>query len=478
MHNIKKNFTYQFLFRILTVITPLITSPIIARALGAKNVGIFSANLAYVSYFMFLAKLGVDNYGNRTIAAIQSDRAKRQRTFWNIYAVQLISSCLALVLYGISIIFMAPDRRIILLLQNLWIISCLLDINWFYFGMEEFRLTVMRNVIVKIVEVISIVLFINEPSDLYLYVVIMAGSAFASQFIMWFHLRNYISFEMPRKKRMVPHVKPMLILFIPVIAASIFHIMDKSMLDVLSSDENVGYYYSAEKIINIPLGLITAISTVMLPRISNVIHNDSISKVKELIGKSMELTMFIMCAVSFGIAGIAHEFVPLFFGKGYEPCEFLIYLFVPVMLTRAFNETIRAQYLMPAKKDRQYTLAICMGALINILCNYIFILLFGVWGAVIGTLAAELTVLVIELYFSKEIPFVKNALVQVRYLIYGAVMFVLLRYISSLISGSALFKVLLLILIGAMIYMLLSLITWLKDEQSIFHSYLKEYAGR
>ena len=78
MSNIKKNFSYQIIYRIITVITPLVTAPILSRALGAENLGVFSATQAYVNYFLLFAMLGVENYGNRSIAAVQKIREKRQ----------------------------------------------------------------------------------------------------------------------------------------------------------------------------------------------------------------------------------------------------------------------------------------------------------------------------------------------------------------------------------------------------------------
>ena len=135
----------------ITIITPLITIPILSRALGAKNLGIYSATLAYVNYFTLFAMLGIENYGNRSIAAVQGNTKKIQELFWNIYAVQVITSVIAVVVYLFSLLFIDSSRIVIALLQGLWLIGCLLNINWFYFGTEQFKLTVTRNIIIKII---------------------------------------------------------------------------------------------------------------------------------------------------------------------------------------------------------------------------------------------------------------------------------------------------------------------------------------
>ena len=160
-NQVRKNFLYQVAYRIVTILTPLITSPVLSRALGAEKLGLFSATLALVGYFQLISMLGVENYGNRTIAAAQGDRKKQQNLFWNIYSVQIASSLLAIALYGIALLFSKSERLLISGLQGLWLVGTLFNINWFFFGTEQFKLTVTRNIIIKIVTVLLIVLFVR-----------------------------------------------------------------------------------------------------------------------------------------------------------------------------------------------------------------------------------------------------------------------------------------------------------------------------
>ena len=85
MSKLKKNLGYQTIYQILNTCIPLITSPYLARVLGAEKQGIFSYTQSIVNYFTLFAMLGVVNYGTRTIADCGDDRVKRSKTFWNIY---------------------------------------------------------------------------------------------------------------------------------------------------------------------------------------------------------------------------------------------------------------------------------------------------------------------------------------------------------------------------------------------------------
>ena len=475
MSSLKKNFGYQLAYRILTVITPLITSPIISRALGADNLGIYSATQAFANYFMFFAMLGIDIYGQRTIAAAR-DRGEQQRLFWEIYSVQAVSSIVSLAAYLIAVIISIGPRTTVQIIQGLWVLSCLLNIGWFYFGLEEFKVTVTRNLVIKIISVVSIVLFVRKPEHLALYTFIMAGGTAASELVLWLSLPKRIAFEKPTWNRIRPHIAPVFKLFIPVIALSVYHIMDKTMLDVMSTEANVGWYYAVDKIVYIPLGLIMALSTVMMTRVSHVLSNGSRDKAESLLRKSSELTMFLTGAVVFGIAAISKEFIPFFFGPGYEPCVELMYMFLPVLLIKAIGDVVRSQYLIPSKKDNVYTAAVIAGAVTNVIFNVILIPKYGAKGAVIGTLAAEFVVLVVQVRgCRKEIQFVGVFFSQSYYLIIGAAMTAAVRAISSkLVNMQILVQLLIMIAAGAAVYLFLCFMTWLVKQDSIFSGYARK----
>ncbi len=475
MNNIKKNFSLQITYRIITVLTPLITSPIVTRALGASNLGIYSATLTIVNYFMLFAMLGVENYGTRSIASLQGDHSAIQKQFWNIYAVQLSASMLSILLYSLCFLFIDHSRRIISLFQGIWLISCMLDINWFFFGIEQFKLTVIRNLVVKFIEVLMIVLFIHRPSDLDLYAIIMSASMAISQILIWINLSRYIGFERPRLENMRMHILPILKLFVPLLATNLYQIIGRSMLDWLSDDISLGCYYAADKVINIPRGIITAISMVMLPRMAGMFAEFNPDGAKKLIRSASELVMFLVSAVAFGIGGIAKEFVPVFFGPGYELCITLIYGFVPLLFIRCFNESIRLQYLIPAKRDALCITAVLIGAAVNIIGNLPLIKLLGAMGAVLSMLIAELTVLAIQQNGAREIPFAKYYFSQVRYLLIGAAMFLLLRFLSSILKLDNILKLLLMIASGSFFYILCCLVSWTADDKSIFHPLITKF---
>ena len=322
--SLKQNFIYHIAYRILTIITPLITAPLLSRTLGAEKLGVFSATDAMVSYFVLFAMLGIENYGNRSIAANKANERNLRKVFWNIYFIQLTSSIIALAAYVVLFIYSAPDRKTVVLLQGIILLSCLFNANWAFWGLEQFKIITIRNVIIKLLTVVLIVLFIRNPNDLPLYTLIMTGDILLSNLIMVPFLVKRIPYSRPSLQEIKKHIKPILVLFIPVIAMSIYHVMDKTMLDLLSNETELGFYYSSDKIMNFPYGVIIAMGTVMLPRIAKSYSEGDTEYIGEVLTKSTELTVFLTVAIGIGIASIAHEFVPLFFGDDFYPCIVLV----------------------------------------------------------------------------------------------------------------------------------------------------------
>lgn len=148
----------------------------------------------------------------------------------------------------------------IVLLQLIYVTSGLFDIGWLFFGLEQFKLTVARNTLIKISTVVLMFVFVHKPSDLWKYTLIMSAGTLFSQAYLWLYVKKYVSFEKCSVKEITSNIKPVLILFIPVLAYSIYKVMDKIMLGNMSSYDQVGFYNNAEKIINIPMGIITALS--------------------------------------------------------------------------------------------------------------------------------------------------------------------------------------------------------------------------
>lgn len=460
MESTKKNIIYNTVYQILIIFIPLITAPYISRILGADGIGIFSYTHSIANYFLLFAMLGITNYGNKTIAKVKENKAELSRKFCSIYTMQFITALMVSIAYIIFVLIFENEYKTIALLQLIFVLSAIFDINWFFFGIGKFKLTVIRNTAIKILTLIAIFAFVHTKKDIGNYTLIMVSGTLISQIIMWFYLKKQITFIKPNWEEVKSHIKPNLILFVPVIAYSIYKIMDKIMLGNITSVHEVGLYENAEKIINIPQGIISAFGTVMLSKMSSLFAQNKKEESKAIINVSMKYLTIIACAMTFGLMAVAQTFAPIYFGEEFKVTGNIICLMSCIIIFISWANVIRTQYLIPNNKDKLYMTSTVIGAVINFILNMLLIPKLTVYGAAIGTIVAEFSVMFIQLVgVRKELEikqYLKNA---IPFLIIGGIMFFVVIGIKNLLSYSII-SLLIQILVGGIIYLTLT-IGWL-----------------
>lgn len=459
MYSVKKNFIYNSLYQILSMIVPFITTPYISRVLGSEGIGKYSFHYAIAYYFTLFIMLGVNHYGNREIAKNRDDKQKNSRIFWSIYTLQFCLGIMVSIIYIFYGVCLSNDKKISLIL-GLYTLSAIFDINWFWAGMEDFRMIVSRNILVKIVVTAGVFLCVKEREDVYVYAMILSGGSLFSQLVILPYLKNEVYFVRPEKDEVFAHLTPNLYLFLPVIAVSLYKMMDKIMLGVMSDEMQVGYYELSERMIQLPMVLISSLGTVMLPRMCNLVIKDK-EQGKRFLEISIVFAMFFSSSMSFGIMGISKEFVPLFYGENFETCIALFLVLLPSCLFLAFANVIRTQHLLPNQLDDIYLKSVFLGALVNVSANLALIPWLKSVGAAIGTLCAEIMVCIyiiykvrkqldVKRYFQKSLPFIFA----------GIIMFVVL-YNGNLDIPNDLTRMIVKIMLGIVIYTVSAGIQWI-----------------
>src|SRR5690606_17539380 len=96
------------------------------------------------------------------------------------------------------------------------------------------------------------------------------------------------------------HLKPIALTGGYLFAISIYTLLTTVLLGFISSDEAVGYYTVAIKFNRIALGVFSALSTVLIPKLSNIAANDDKEAYQALINKSISfvLTLGFPIAIS------------------------------------------------------------------------------------------------------------------------------------------------------------------------------------
>ena len=293
-------------YQILTLITPLITTPYVSRILGADGIGVYSFSDSITSYFVLVATMGISVYGQREISYFQSDREKRSEVFWNTKILEFITSGITLIIFYIYAIF--SDNSIIFLVLSMNILAVMFDVTWLFQGVEEFGIIALRNTIFKFLNIAFIFVFVKQKSDLIIYIAGISGFALISNISLWTKLSKYVNF--PKKKNINPfkNFGEVFSLFIPTIAIQIYTVLDKTMIGIITKDSfQNGYYEQAIKISRMTLMLVTSLGTVMIPRIGHHYSLGENDLVEKLMYRSYNFVWFLGIPLCFGLMGIANN---------------------------------------------------------------------------------------------------------------------------------------------------------------------------
>lgn len=467
MGSVKKNIIYNISYQVLILIVPFITSPYISRILGPEGLGTYSVTTAIVKYFTLFALLGMSNYGNRTIAKNKDSKEKLSVTFWNLYYFQLISSSIVLMVYIIYLLIAGIDNYgLVSLCQIPYMLSCVCEISWFFFGMENFKGIVTRNAIVKILTTIAVFAFVKERGDTWIYVLINSLSLLIGQLCLWPFAFKYISWKKPNWSIIRSHFKPNCVLMISVIAVSVYTLMDKIMIEWMTTTTEVGYYENTEKIVSIANNAAGAVGAVMLPRVSNLRASGSDDKILSYINKSIKYIMLIAVALAFGIAGISKSFSVIYYGKEFEKCGMLLMMISPAIVFYAASNILRNQYLLPKDMDRIFVTATVTASILNFVLNFIFIPMYGALGAVIGTVGAQFGELVYQTFkIRKELPIKKYIMRIFLYICFGTIMLLICKKMEILM-GVSVISLIMQIIVGGAVFLIMAGIYFIaiKDE--------------
>lgn len=394
-----KNYLYNLSYQILTIILPIITVPYVTRIFTSEVLGNYIFYNSIVSYFSLFAMLGIGVYGTKQIAAA-SDVSS---TFWNIYAIQLIASILAIVVYLIVAFSIPQMSGVIPLIVGITLFANMMDISWLFSGKEDFKKITIRNIVVRLIGVISIFTFVKSSDDLYLYVFLIVIFDFLGQFVMWVPAKKFIKRPSFNAKVIKKNLHPIVLLFLPQVAISLYVVLDRTLLGLLGSYSDVGIYEQGQKLISILLKVVSSLGVVMLPRVANLLSERRDKEAQNMVKFSFILYNLIIFPMIFGLISVNEVFVKLFLGQNFQDVKYVLYVIVFNIMFVGWTNILGYQVLVVRNKNKEFMLSTTIPAFVSVAVNIAVIPFFGYIGASITSVVVEILVFAIQWYYSHNI---------------------------------------------------------------------------
>lgn len=440
---IKKNFAFNLLLNFSNIIFPILTIPYVSRILGVESVGKFNFIITITSYFILLSALGIPLYGVREIAKVKENIAKKNTLFNEIVSINFFSSLICSLLF-VGLVFLIPELNVykhFYFIAGFGILFSFLNIDWFFSGLENFKIIAIRSLVVKAINIVALFLFVKEPSDLPIYILIYTTSTLFNQIWNFISLKRFnIKINITRKG-LVKHLPSLTTLMFSAIAMQIYLMIDTVIIGFLLDYGEVGIYSSAIKSVRMVMPIITSLGVVLLPRIA-LYGIEEREKRDRLLNQSFILVNFLSVPITIFFILIAPYFVPIFFGPGYEgvvkPMQFLSALIFISNISYFFS----IQVLAMLSKEKLFLTTVLVGMIINVSLNFIFIPKLGVIGAAIASIIGEVCISMLSIYYVFKIlkvrisfrPVINGLISSLPILLFYYIFIIMNIYFTNLIQ--------------------------------------------
>ena len=404
IHSVKYNFIMNVILKMSSFIFPLITFPYVSRVLGAVGNGKISFASSVVYYFTMIATLGIPTYGVKVCAQNRDDKDKLSKTVQELLIIESITMIVSYVIFFIAL-FTVPrlqEDKILMLINSATILLTVFGVEWFYQAIEQYDYITFRNLAFKVLSVILMFLLIHQTEDYILYGAISVIGTVGSNILNILRLRKLVSFKKNYSLNLSQHIRPIFMLFMLSASTMVYTSLDTVMLGFIQSDADVGYYNAAVKLKNILVSLVTSLGTVLLPRLSNSLANNDFLQFNKLIKKSFNFVLLISIPLTIYCIIEAQTCIDFLAGPGYYPAVLPMQLISIAIIFIGLSNIIGIQILIPFGKEKLTVISTVVGAIVNVILNSILIPLYSAAGAALATTIAELSVVIVQIYFIKS----------------------------------------------------------------------------
>lgn len=456
----KKSISYNAFLNVLktffSLLFPLITFPYASRILGPEGIGKVQFSHSIILYFTMIAGLGIGSYSVREAAKVRNDEDKLTKIVKEVLIINLVSTFIAYALL-VCAMFCIPkfhDYKVLLIVYSGTILFTTLGMDWLYTAEEEFQYITIRSFVFQLISLILLFIFVRKRTDYVIYAAISVVSNVGSNICNFIHSRKYVSYFTKCKIELKRHIKPIFILFGMQIVASVYLILDTTVLGFISGDLEVGYYSAATKINKIVVALVSSAFTVFLPRLSSLLAENERQAFDDLVSKGIKFLIIFSIPSAVGLCLLSHSIILLFSGYGYVNAVPAMMIMTPIIITISISNFIGTYIFIPMGKEKLTFYSVIIGAIINLCLNLILIPKYGAFGAGFATTIAETGVAVVLILMSRRFIKIQFPIKHFLQCIFATLLMTVFVYLISVFLDNIYIKTILGVCIGVLIYLL------------------------
>ncbi|MDD4178946.1 MAG: flippase [Candidatus Margulisbacteria bacterium] len=396
-----ENFTSLSVLQASKYVLPMITFPYLVRVIGPEKFGLISFAQAFVMYFMILTDYGFNLSATRRVAIHREDRQKLSEIFSAVLVIELGLILLSLVLL-MSVVFGFERFRQDWLLY-LWTFGIVpgnvFSLIWFFQGMEKMKFITALNLFSKTIFLVSIFIWVRQPSDYLNAAILYTLGYFASGAIgLWLAVKRFkVGVIWPGWTAINTELVEGYHVFIASISASIYTSSSVFILGLMSSNTIVGYYSAGEKIVKAVQALFNPVSQSIFPHLSQLAQKSK-SEALAFARKATLMSGWFLFLVSCLIFFFAPQIVAVALGGKYLSAVPVIRILSALPFIANMGNIFGTQILINFDYARVASRVAIVSSLLNIPLVIGLVYLYQANGAAGAMIITEVFVAVAYLY--------------------------------------------------------------------------------
>jgi len=399
---ILKNFISLSAAEIISKIISVITFAYLARILSPDGFGVIGFAAAYISYFILIVDFGFELYGTREIAKNKEDS---NRLVNSIISTRIILSLFVFVILSVSSFVFVKDslNRLAVVVAGLNLFVTAFSMNWYFYGIQKMKYVSIRQLLTSTINLILIVLFVKNKDDVLLAIFIsgLAG-LINSLWLIVIYNQSFGKFRLQIDSRFIRKIiKDAAPLALSSIMITVYYNLDMVMLGFMKTEQEVGIYSAAVKIF-----LIGNISyDLLLKSFFPVLSKNKSTIAKDFYDTFKSYYFFMICfgiITSISVYFLSNDFILVLYGQAYSSSVLPLKILAVNSMVVCIN-MIFCNPLIAINRQKEYLIVVTIGAVSNVILNFILIPLYSYTGAALATLISEMLVFISVLFVQKNI---------------------------------------------------------------------------
>ena len=401
-----KNTSWIFSEKILRMVVGLFVGVWVARYLGPEQFGLFSYAQSFVGLFTAIATLGLDGI---VVRELVKDENRKDELIGTAFWLKVIGAFGVLLILAIAINFTSNDtytNTLVFIIASSAIFQSFNVVDFYFQSKVMGKFVVYVNIISLLLSsFVKIALILNEaPLIAFAWVILFDSFILACGFI-YFYIKNNSTFNFKnlkfRSKTATLLLKDSWPLVLSGIVISIYMKIDQVMIKEMMDNEAVGIYSAAVRVSELWYFIPVAIVVSLFPAIINA-KSQGEDFYHARLQKLYSLMVWMAIIIALPMTFLSDWIIGLLFGQTFIAAGsvLMIHIWTGVLV---FLGVAFSRYLLVENLNKKAFYRTLVGAIINVILNYILIPLYGIQGAAVATLLGQLSANYLYDFFDKDL---------------------------------------------------------------------------